>query len=200
MISKKNIYSLEKTTKFFQEYPIILIYQHNNLTVKQRNDLLVQLQQLNKIKILTVKNSIIQRICNSSFFLQSDSSLIKNKQYKKKIEISDNYDNYIEKKKFSNSLQLQHQLGNLLQGPVFLLGCHQIEEFKNTWSILKTSPSFVFLGGQFDNQIYTHLDIQKSLEINNNIYSNFFNIFHQELNFQNNVLSPVLFSILNLKK
>ena len=118
MISKKNVYSLENTKNFFKEYPIILIYQHNNLTVKQRIDLKVQLQTFNNIKTLTVKNSIVDRLCFSS-------------------------------------------LQNLLQGPIILVGCHNLEELKYIWGILKTSPSFLFVGSEFNNKIYTHLDLKK---------------------------------------
>ena len=151
MISKKNIYNLEKTKNFFKEYPFIMIYQHNNLTVKQSIDLKVRLESLNNIKMFTVKNSIVDKVCCS--FLQ-------NKQVKKQIQ-------------------------NLLQGPLFLLGCHNIEQVKTVWNVLKTSSSFLFLGGQFDNQVYTHLDLEKSLEINNTIYYDLLNIFDQQLNFQN---------------
>ena len=149
MISKKNIYSLEKTKNFFNEHPLVMIYQHNNLSVKQRIDLKIQLQSLNNVKTLTAKNSIVDRVCGQ----------------KGKINVN--------------------QIQNLLQGPLFLLGCNNIEEVKDIWGVLKTSPSFLFLGSQYNNQIYTHLDIQKSLDINSNIYYNFLNIFDEQLNFQN---------------
>jgi hypothetical protein len=154
MISKKNIYSLEKTKKFFKEHPLVMIYQHNNLSVKQRIDLKIQLQSLNNVKTLTAKNSIVERIYQHK----------QHKQHKDKIN--------------GNPLE------NLLQGPLFLLGCNNIEQVKDIWGVLKTSPSFLFLGSQYDNQIYTHLDIQKSLDINSTIYSSFLDIFYQQLNFQ----------------
>lgn len=151
MISQKNIYNLEKTKIFFKEYPFIMIYQHNNLTVKHCIDLKVRLESLNNVKIFTVKNSIVDKVCCS--FLQNK--------------------------------QVTNEIQNLLQGPLFLLGCHNLEEVKTVWNVLKTSSSFLFLGGQFDNQLYTHLDLQKSLEINNTIYYDFLNILDQQLNFPN---------------
>jgi hypothetical protein len=192
MISKKNIYSLEKTKNFFKEYPIILIYQHNNLTVKQHIDLKVQLQRLTYVKTLTVKNSIVDRVCFSFIPCKKEieidcsnfSILKKNQKLYSSIQ-------FLHNKKNINNVHLDktngNQLKNILQGPLFLLGCHNLEEVKNIWGILKVSPYFLFMGSQFNNQIYTHLDIEKSLEINNNIYYQFLNIFDQQLNFQNSI-------------
>lgn len=230
MISKKNIYSLEKTTKFFQEFPVVLIYQHNNLRVKQHIDLKVQLQQLDNVKTLTVKNSIVEKVCllhskKPSFLEPKKRSLlfqINSVNFSRKMETeskkdTEKYNNYTENKKISSSIKFlsdykdinnyahtdkitANQLETLLQGPVFLLGCYKLEEFRKIWDILKTSSSFLFLGGQFNNQIYTHLDIQKSLELNKSVYYELFNIFDQQLNFQNSFLYNKFFSILESQK
>jgi ribosomal protein L10 len=179
MISNKNIYSLEKTKKFFQEYPVVLIYQHNNCTVKQRIDLKIKLQQLDSVQTLTIKNSIISKILN-----ERDRNLYVNTDNTPKVEMN-------------SHLQHQFQVEKLFQGPLLVLGCHDTQELKKLCIILNTLPSFIFLGGRIDNEIYTHLDIQKSLEINNDIYYELLNIFNKQLNFQNIVPYNVLFSILH---
>ena len=179
MISKKNFYSLEKTLSFFQEYPIILIYQHNNLTVKQHIDLKIKLQQQDNVKTLIVKNSILEKVCSS---LGQD---IKNSTYqdsRDKVKIDNN----------------ENKLQNLLQGPVFLLGFHQLEELKTIWDILKMTPNFVLLGGQVYNQLYTHLDIKSSLELNNTIYHDLLYVINQQINNQNNILYYNILSVFNI--
>lgn len=154
MINRKNIYTLENTKNFFNEFPIILIYQHNNLTVKQHITLKTQLQKFENIKTLTIKNSIVEKIKKDKIILD--------------------------------------KLENLLQGPLFFIGCHTMEEVQNIWNILNTIPGFLFVGSQFNKQIYTHLDIKKSLQLNKSIYIDFLNIISNTLNFENNIRYPNL--------
>ncbi len=186
MISKKNFYSLEKTLSFFQEYPIILIYQHNNLTVKQHIDLKIKLQQQDNVKTLIVKNSILEKVCSS--LLQD----INNSTYHSSCTV---WSNSRDKIKINNN---ENKLQNLLQGPVFLLGFHQLEELKTIWDILKMTPNFVLLGGQVYNQLYTHLDIKSSLEINNTIYHDLLYVINQQINNQNNILYYNILSVFDI--
>lgn len=164
MSSKKNLYSVQKIKNFIKQYPVLLIYQHNNLTVKQRIDLKKQLHSFPTIKILTVKNNIISRV----FLVEHQKPTIK------------------EKTKTLN-------FNNLLQGPVFLIGCENHEDIKNIWNIFKNSSNFLFLGGQSKNQIYTHLDIQKSIELNNKVYYELLNNIDQYMYYQiaSSLLSPL---------
>jgi ribosomal protein L10 len=46
------------TKNFFQKYPIVLVIQHNNLSVKEWNHLRVGLKKTEKIGIYSLKNSI----------------------------------------------------------------------------------------------------------------------------------------------
>lgn len=208
MISKKNIYNLEKTKKFFKEYPIVLLYQHNNLTVKQRIDLKTQLQSITTIKTLTVKNSLVEKIsCSSWFFNEVKKKHCNSFLQSKKDQETRVHDNkqkdinkctlFLDSKK-KNPLSIDkeissstdearpfysNQLENLVQGPLFLLGCQNIDDLKNVWSILKNCSSVIFLGSQYKSQLYTHLDIQKSLELNKTIYYELFNILDQQVNY-----------------
>lgn len=181
MINKKNIYSIVKTKKFFEEYPLILLYQHNNLTVKQHIDLKIQIQSLlsksqenlETIKILTVKNSIIEKV----FTLSKDKvpALLKKDRIQKNTENNQFTDS-------KNTLAFS----SVLQGPLFLLGCQNREQVQSIWNVLKSRPSFLFLGCKSNNQIYTHLDMEKSLQLNNTIYYDFLFVLDNHLRFQDN--------------
>lgn len=181
MINKKNIYSVEKTKKFFEEYPIILIYQHNNLTVKQHIHLKIQIQSLlsksqenlETIKILTVKNSILDKV----FTLSKNKvpALLKKDQVQKNGENKQ----FVVSKKTS-------AFSTLLEGPLVLVGLQNEEQVQSIWNILKTRSSFLFLGCKSNNQIYTHLDMNKSIELNNTIYYDFLFVLDNQLRFQDN--------------
>jgi hypothetical protein len=215
MNSLKNIYNLEKTLNFFKKYPVILMYQHNNLTVKQIINLKVELQIFDNIKILIAKNSIVDRFfLENVFYLFLQSVFFygvkKDKRHNVKKDknqigcLLKNKQNIQKEKIIGNGIQ------NLIQGPLLLIGCNSMEEVQKISMILKASPSFLFLGSLYNNQIYTHLDFQKSLELNNNVYYEFLSVYDQLLNFyniinyqnmlQNSVVFHNLFSICNLLK
>lgn len=144
MISKKNCYSLEKTKKFLKKYRFVMIYQHNNLTVKQHIECFQSLK-IDEIKTLVVKNSIVDQV-----LLKSENI----------------------------------QLKNVVQGPLFLIGCQNLEQVQTIWNSLKTSLNFLFLGCLINNHIYTHLDIQKSFQLTSTIYYEYFAVLDEMLNFK----------------
>ena len=60
-MSKQSIAFL-KTQNFLQTYPIILFFQHNNLSVKQWLDLGIQLKNFQDTDILVLKNTLIENL------------------------------------------------------------------------------------------------------------------------------------------
>lgn len=250
MINKKNKYNFDKTKIFFQNYPLILIYQQNNLTAKQNIDLKKQLQFLNNVSRLRVKNTLLEHFfsCLKNDKLPTKKSVdtnqfsmknnlfasINNKQNNvdknnkqqdnfiynlyeidssflciKKIDFFDikkNKINKTKKIKIENKQKLnKKQIENILQGPIFLIGCHNLQDVKNIWNILKNWSNFIFLASEFNNQILTHLDIEKSIQLQDTVYNELLNICYQQLRLQNTIeyshqLETTIFNFLHYKR
>jgi len=64
---KQNITFL-KIQKFIRSYPIILFYQHNNLSVKQWFDLRIQLKKEKTIDLILLKNTLTENVLSYEDF------------------------------------------------------------------------------------------------------------------------------------
>lgn len=65
---KRNINVL-KLQNFIQKYPYILFFQHNNLSVKQWDQLRQELKNLKTTDLILIKNTYIQTLfCENAFF------------------------------------------------------------------------------------------------------------------------------------
>ena len=71
-MSKQSIAFL-KTQNFLQTYPIILFFQHNNLSVKQWLDLGIQLKNFQDTDILVLKNTLIENLLAEQKYSNRDN-------------------------------------------------------------------------------------------------------------------------------
>lgn len=137
MTTKKKI-DLLKTYSFFDKYPIMMFFQHNNLSVTDWSNLRTNISKITETKILITKNTIVEKV------------------------LLDNNKN----KNFSTTLT-DPKIKTLFQGPNFILGCQNLEQLELIWNDLKKNSNVIFVGGLFENQIITHLDLKKLLELKN---------------------------------
>lgn len=234
MINKKNKYNFDKTKIFFQKYPLILLFQQNNLTVKQNINLKKQLEFLNNINILRVKNTLVEHLFSclkndklttkkpvdtDPFLKKNDLSSSINNRQNFLDKNNDYHDNFLstldginqqliktKKIKIENKQKLNRkQIENLLQGPIFLIGCHKLQDVKEIWNILKNWSNFIFLASISNNQILTHIDIEKSIELEDTVYYELLNICYQQLKLQNslgynNQLETTIYDFLYYKR
>lgn len=140
MTTKKKI-DLLKTSNIFKKYPIILFFQHNNLTVRDWSHLRTNITQINDTKLFITKNSIIEKVLL---------------EYKNNFLVQE-----------SNINNLEPNLFNIFQGPNFILACHTLDQVESVWKVTKSSSKVLFVGGLFHNQLITHLDLEKLLQLKN---------------------------------
>lgn len=172
MTTKKKI-DLLKTRDIFKKYPIILFFQHNNLTVNDWSNLRNNIKQINETTIFITKNSIVEKILSENIlsqnkFLESKSCMrIQNaSSLPNKTRINNpKFKNLVSTHSFRvNELEKIH---NIFQGPNFILGCQTIEQLNSIWNLIKSMSNIIFVGGLFHNQLITHLDLEKLLQLHN---------------------------------
>jgi ribosomal protein L10 len=134
-----------KTEKFITKYPIILFFQHNNLSVKQWLVLRNQLKNIESGELLLFKNTLIKNVLIKKNLIDSQS-IFQGPCFA--LGFSD-FSQFHDLLKRVNSSSLK-----------ILLKTNQI--------------STIFLiGGLLDNKIISHLDISKITKLDSNIYDNF---------------------------
>ena len=140
MTTKKKI-DLLKTYSLLDKYPIILFFQHNNLSVTDWSKLRTNVAKIKDTKILITKNSIVEKVL---------------------LDTNQN-------KNLSTPLNefMGTKIKTLFQGPNFILGCHNLDQLDMIWKYIKTTSNIIFVGGLFENQVITHLDLEKLLELKN---------------------------------
>ena len=147
MINLKKKNHKRKTEAFVDHFPIILLLQHNNLTVQEWFDFQSQLgQKKTALQFLTMKNSLLKGVLlNHSGSLYMDQKL-HDKDKKKTIE-------------------------RLCQGPNVLIGCENSGELESIWRCLKTTTKCIFMSCFFEGKILNHLDVEILLKTHSTIYS-----------------------------
>lgn len=133
-----------KTEKFITKYPIILFFQHNNLSVKQWLLLRNQLKNIDGVELLLFKNTIIKNV------------LIK----KNLINLQSIFQGPCFALGFSDFSQFHEIL--------------KLRNRSSLKILFKTNQiSTIFLiGGLLDNKFISHLDISKITKLDSNIYDN----------------------------
>ena len=147
MINLKKKNHKRKTEAFIDQFPIILLLQHNNLTVQEWFDFQSQLEQKKTtLQFLTIKNSLLKGVLlnhSGSFYMDEK---FHDKDTKKIIE-------------------------RLCQGPNVLIGCENSGELESIWRCLKTTTKCIFMSCFFEGKILNHLDVQILLKTHSTIYS-----------------------------
>lgn len=185
MTIKKKI-DLLKTYSIFEKYPIILFFQHNNLSVTDWSILRTNISKITNTKILITKNSIVEKILIDSH---------QNKNFS------------ISKNKFMGT-----KIKTLFQGPNFIIGCYNLDQVDLINKCIKNTSNIIFVGGLFEKQIINHLDLKKLLELKSygvckntllqelcyntlNINSNFMKLLKESINI--NPITSIPFTLLN---
>lgn len=132
-----------KTETFVDQFPIILLLQHNNLTVHEWSGFQSQLEQKEtSLRFLTIKNSLLRGVLlNQRGFLSLDHPF----HDKKVVE-------------------------RVCQGPNVLVGCGDSGELDSIWRCLKTTTKCIFMSCFFKGKILNHLDVEILLKTHSTIY------------------------------
>lgn len=153
-----------KIKKIIQEFPYILFIQFND--TKPRNWRLIKhkLYKLGNINMLRVKNQVAFKI-------------LKHLNYKKNSLDPNINVNFLS----SNSLTDENSSNNskhlsidqIFQGPILMLSCSMVEQLPAISTILDENPNLFFVGGLFENQVITHLDFKKIIQLDKSIFKDF---------------------------
>lgn len=160
MINFKKKNKKLKTETFVNQFPILVLLQHNNLTVNEWFNFKTQIQQKKtlsssfreqkEIQFLTIKNSLLKQV------LVNHSSILFD--LKKKQLSSDN-------KEFVETL---------CQGPNVLVGCQDFNQLKSLWHYLSGNTKCIFMSCFHEGKILNHLDVEILLKTNSSIYHTLF--------------------------
>jgi ribosomal protein L10 len=142
-----------QTEKFFQSYPIILLFQHNNLNVTEWSKLRIHLQEFDNTSIFLLKNTVAEQV----LFNCAES----------KIELN-SVNIFNSKKKI-----------NIFQGPSFGVGFFKQARVRDILKKTTLYSNVILIGGIINNQLINHLDIIKLSKLNKDIYSSFLINCHQ---------------------
>lgn len=133
-----------KTEKFITKYPIILFFQHNNLSVKQWLLLRNQVKNIDGGELLIFKNTIIENVLVNKNFADL-KSIFQGPCFA--LGFSDF-------SQFNNVLKLVNP-----------------SHLKILFKTNQTSTIFL-LGGLLNNQFINHLDIAKIAKLDSNVHKN----------------------------
>ncbi len=149
-----------KLKTLLKKFPILVVIQHNNLTVKDWFELKQQINQLSSqlsskfllnerledsqpdLKILSIKNSLLKHVLLETLSTRGNS--------------------------FDDNL-----VKTLCQGPNLLIGCQSVEQLKSLFNLISTSTKYLFISCFYNNQLLTHLDLKVLLKTNLSIYQCF---------------------------
>lgn len=75
--------------------------------------------------------------------------------------------------KQSLSTKISPEFQQVLQGPLFVIGCHTANQSELIWNYIKSHPKTLFMSCLYKNQTLNHLDFEKLLTVNSSIYHTF---------------------------
>lgn len=153
-----------KIKKIIQEFPYILFIQFNDTKPKNWRLIKHKLYKLGNINMLRVKNQVAFKI-------------LKHLNYKKNFLDPNTNVNLLN----SNSLTDENSSNNskhlsidqIFQGPILMLSCSMVEQLPAVSTILDENPNLFFVGGLFENQVITHLDFKKIIQLDKSIFKDF---------------------------
>jgi ribosomal protein L10 len=86
---------------------------------------------------------------------------------------------------------------SLFQGPCLAIGCLELSQFRKITKIFQVTPKVLIIAAVLNKQLLTHLDLDKLLTLNTNIYNSLINEMSQSMNLCNIIQSPLNFQILD---
>lgn len=144
-----------KIKKIIKQYPYVLFIQFNNVTPKKWRLIKDQLYKLGILKTLRVKNQVARK-------------LLKNADLKKNLANISNSTTTLPVT--TNTKEKNLFLNDIFQGPTLMLGCPIVEQLPGIYTILEQNDNLLFIGGLFENQVITHLDFKKIIQLDKSIF------------------------------
>jgi hypothetical protein len=169
-----------KLKTLLKKFPILVVIQHNNFTVKDWFELKQQINQLSPqlssnfllnqrledsqphLKILSIKNSLLKYVLLETLSTQGNS--------------------------FDDNL-----VKTLCQGPNLLIGCQSVEQLKSLFKLVSTSTKYLFISCFYNNQLLTHLDLKVLLKTNSSIYQCFISCLDKKTELYNTLQTHLEF-------
>lgn len=169
-----------KLKTLLKKFPILVVIQHNNLSVKDWFELKQQINQLSPqlssnfslnerledsqphLKILSIKNSLLKYGLLETLSTQGNS--------------------------FDDKL-----VKTLCQGPNLLIGCQSVEQLKSLFKLVSTSTKYLFISCFYNNQLLTHLDLKVLLNTNSSIYQCFISCLDKKTELYNTLQTHLEF-------
>lgn len=149
-----------KLKTLLKKCPILVVIQHNNLTVKDWFELKQQINQLSpQLSSKFLLNERLEDYQPDLKILSIKNSLLKNVLLEKLSTQGNSFDDNLVK--------------TLYQGPNLLIGCQSVEQLKSLFKLLSTSTKYLFISCFYNNQLLTHLDLKVLLKTNLSIYQSF---------------------------
>lgn len=145
------------------------------MNLKKKIDLL-------KIRKICTKYPIILFFQHNNYTV-ADWCILKNKMLQiEDIKLSIIKNSIVQKILLDNNIVSYEKMKNILQGPNFLIGCHNIDQFDYIFKVINSNSNTLFIGGLMENQVINHLDLEKLLQLQNQAVS------------KNTVLQQVVFT------
>jgi hypothetical protein len=186
MINFKKKNKKLKTETFVNQFPILVLVQHNNLSVNEWFDFKSQIQQKKtpsssfwqqkEIQFLTIKNSLLKQV------LLKNSSVLFGL---KKKQLSSDTKEFVE---------------TLCQGPNVLVGCQDFHQLESLCHYLGGNTKCIFMSCFYKGKILNHLDIKILLKTNSSIYYTLFSHLDKKTEFYSVLQNKLeLHPLLNLQ-
>ena len=110
------------------------------------------------------------------------TQLSKIKRVSKRVVKNQIANNVIKKKSvLNNKTSCVGRLGNLFQGPTFMIGMTTPQECEIFFNIIKKQKKLIFVGGIYQGQLINHLDLSSILKGEKVVYANLIRVFQSSL-------------------
>jgi ribosomal protein L10 len=155
---------------------------HTYSSKKKQN--IIKTCSLNKyttIFMLALKKQVLnfklKKALKSSVFILfyqiNHSDTQKWRKLKHKLSETGNVTSFVIKNKIACKVLKTKQffIDSLFQGPTFVITCESIQELNSVHLVLNQYSNLFFIGGIYKHKIFTHLDFNSMLELNESIYA-----------------------------
>ena len=153
---------------FVNQFPIVVLVQHNNLTVKEWfhfKEQILKKTNHSTFQFLNTKNSLLTQVLVENYLR---SSLNFKKDEKQACFASFSESNRVSSSCFENS-----SLKKMCQGPNFLIGCHDSDQLQSLWNLVSSTNKCLFISCFYKKKLLNHLDLEILFKTNSSIYQTF---------------------------
>ena len=149
---KKKIFS-HNISNFLEKNLLVFFFNYNHITIQEWRAIKNQLSKVKKVSKIVVKNQIANNVI------------------KKKGGKCNKCD----------TAQPFEKLSTLFQGPTFLIGMNSPQECEKSFNIIKKQKKLIFVGGLYQGQYISHLDLSSILKGEKQVYTDLINVFQSSL-------------------